>query len=124
MEGKKILIIEDEVSLLHALSAKLNEAGFVILEAKNGEEGLKMALAEHPDLILLDIIMPRMDGISLLKKLRVDDWGKNAPVIVLSNLSDADNSVKAVSGNVSDYLIKSDWKIADVVAKIKEKLGA
>ncbi|MBT4349350.1 response regulator [bacterium] len=122
MKDKKILIIEDELSLARALSAKLIDQGCDILEAKNGEEGLSMALDQHPDLILLDIIMPRMDGISMLKKLRVDDWGKDVPVIILSNLSDGDKSIDVVDGDISAYLVKSDWKIEDIVDKIKDTL--
>lgn len=122
MEDKKILLIEDEVALLDALVLKLNSEGFSTLIAKNGEEGLEVALNNHPDLILLDIIMPKMDGITMLKKLRTDPWGHDVPVVILSNLTDADKNVNIVDSGVEAYLVKSDMPIADIVLKIKDVL--
>lgn len=122
MEEKKILLVEDEIALLDALVLKLNSEGFTTLIAKNGEEGLKVALDNHPDLILLDIIMPKMDGITMLKKLRTDSWGHDVPVIILSNLTDADKNVNIVDSSVEAYLVKSDMPISDIIGKIKEVL--
>ncbi|MBT3538876.1 response regulator [Candidatus Parcubacteria bacterium] len=119
---KKILIVEDEKSLLEALKRKFSSEKFAVFEAKNGEEGLEMALKEHPDLILLDIVMPKMDGITVLGKLREDSWGKDAKVIILSNLSDATKVSEASKQGSFDYLVKSDWRIEDVVKKAKEIL--
>ena len=119
---KKILIVEDEVSLLNVLSEKLKLEGFEILEAKNGEEGLDLAIKQKPDLILLDIIMPKMDGITMLGKLRENSWGKHVPVIILTNLSSGSEILKSVEKKVFSYLIKSDWKLEDVVKKIKKAL--
>ncbi|MBI5221908.1 MAG: response regulator [Candidatus Magasanikbacteria bacterium] len=124
MENKKtILIVEDEVSLLNALRDKLTREGFVTLEAKNGEEGLEVALREHPDLILLDIIMPVMDGMTMLSKLRNDSWGKKVKVIILTNLSDTEKVSAAMAKGTFDYLVKADWKLEEVIVKIKERLG-
>jgi len=120
--SKKILIIEDETALLKALIMKLETSEFVLTEATNGKDGLGMALRGHPDLILLDIIMPVMDGITMLRELRKDEWGKDAKVILLTNLSDAEKVEEAESQGVHDYLIKSDWRIEDVVKKINEVL--
>lgn len=120
---KKILIIEDERTLLQALEQKFQSEGYDVISAKNGEEGLDVALSHHPDLILLDIVMPKMDGLSMLEKLRDDEWGKTAQVIMLSNLSDAEKVESATKYDVHDYLVKSDWKIQDVLKKVKEKLG-
>jgi DNA-binding response OmpR family regulator len=122
MIDKKILVIEDDLSLAGALIAKLDLEGFVTMNAKNGEEGLELAFSNHPDLILLDIIMPKMDGITMLKKLRVDSWGKDVPVVILSNLSDADKNIDVVDSSAQAYLIKSDWTLQDVVSKVKEIL--
>jgi len=121
-EKKTILIAEDEISLLQALTDKFTREGFNVLEAKNGKEGLEIALEKHPDLILLDLIMPKMDGITMLKKLREDEWGKNVEVIVLTNLSDASTVAKVVEKGAFDFLVKSDWKLSDVVERVKEKL--
>ncbi|OGI26051.1 MAG: hypothetical protein A3J76_05605 [Candidatus Moranbacteria bacterium RBG_13_45_13] len=124
MENKKtILIVEDEISMLNALRDKFTREGFEVLEAKNGEEGLEIALRDHPDLILLDIVMPKMDGMTMLKRIRADAWGKDVKVIILTNLSDNEKTAAALAQGSYDYLVKSDWKIEDVVAKVKERLG-
>lgn len=124
-QPKKILIVEDEIPLREALVDKLTREGFDALEAKNGEEGLQAALKEKPDLILLDIIMPVMDGMTMMKKLREDEWGKKVPIILLTNLSATEERI--VKGIVENepayYLVKSDWKIGDVVKKVKERLA-
>lgn len=121
---QKILIIEDEPALLTALVDKFSHEGSSCLEAKNGEEGLAVALREHPDVILLDIIMPVMNGIMMLKKLIADnEWGKTVPVIILTNLNDAEKVSGSVTCGKYEYLIKSDWQIEDIVKKVKEKLG-
>lgn len=121
--NKTILIVEDEEDLREALIDKLRREGFLPLGAKDGEEGLKLALKEHPDLILLDIVMPKMDGMTMMKKLREDNWGKNVSIILLTNLSATE---EIVTGIVEDrpfyYLVKSDWKINDVIEKVKEVL--
>ncbi len=123
MENKKtILIVEDERPLREALHDKLTRAGFSTLEAENGEEGLEVSLREHPDLILLDIVMPKMDGMTMLKKLREDKWGKDAKVIILTNLSDLENISEAVIQGSYEYILKSDWRIEDVIAKVRELL--
>lgn len=123
---KKILIVEiveDEPSLIEALRNKLNKEGFSVLEARNGKIGLDLALKERPDLILLDIIMPVMDGLTMLQELRKkDEWGKNVPVIILTNLSDDKKVMEAVKEGSYDYLIKSDWSINEVISKVRERL--
>lgn len=117
----KILIVEDEQDMLEALVDKLTSEGFKIIEAKNGEDGLEKALKEQPDLILLDIVMPKMDGMTMMKKLREDKWGRKVPIILLTNLSVTDDIIKGVvEDEPSYYLVKSDWKIEDVVKKVKE----
>ncbi len=119
---KKVLIVEDEASLQKALLSKLEKGGYEVLQAFDGEEGLKMALAEKPDLILLDIIMPKMDGVTMLNKIREDEWGRNAKVIILTNLSEGNQVVAALDKGVHDYLVKADWRIEEVMEKIEDKL--
>ena len=121
-QTQKILIVEDEIPLLNILSNKLAGEGFVVLEAKNGTTGLEMALAEHPDLILLDIILPGMDGITVLKQLHADRWGKKAKVVMLTNLGDNQSVASALALGSRDFLVKSDWKIEDVVKVVHDKL--
>lgn len=121
---KKILIVEDEVTVFNALKDKLSINGFEVLEAKNGKEGLSIALREHPDLILLDIIMPKMGGITMMENLRSDSWGAKVPIIILTNLNSDDSIIKAIEDNKpSFYLVKSDWNINDIVIKVRELLG-
>lgn len=120
---KKILIVEDELPLLKALTDKFAREGFQTLQAQNGQEGLTLARSEHPDLILLDIIMPVMDGMTMLKHLRSDDWGKTVPVIILTNLSPDDKTLwNVVATEPSYYLLKADRKIEELVTKTKEIL--
>lgn len=123
LEPKTILIVEDETPLRSALQEKFTREGFSVLEARDGEEGLNAALEKHPDIILLDIIMPKMDGLTVLKKLQEDSSGKDIPVILLTNLSDDQKVAEAIKEGVYEYLVKSDWKLADLVKEVKEKLG-
>lgn len=119
---RTILIVEDEPQVIRLLSEHLYEAGFLIVKAMDGKEGLKKSLNEKPDLILLDIILPKMDGLTMLKKLRQDKWGKDAKVIILTNLSDGATVDTALQNGVYDFLVKADWKLADVVRKVKERM--
>jgi DNA-binding response OmpR family regulator len=126
MKGKKILIVEDELPLRNALLDILTFEEFAVLQADNGEEGLAVALKDHPDLILLDVVMPVMDGLTMLKKLRgTDDYGAHVPVIMLSNLSLYNENIsKGVNAmDPSYYLVKTDWALPDVVKKVKGLLS-
>lgn len=116
-------IIEDDIPLKNALSDKLRHEGFAILEAKNGKIGLEMALAEHPNLILLDLKMPIMDGITMLKILRGDPWGKNVPVIVLTNLDDSESMADTMGNDALYFFVKTNISLEEVIKKIKETLG-
>lgn len=124
-ENKKtVLIVEDDVALRNVLVEKLTDEKFEVLQASDGEAGLAAALEHHPNLILLDIFMPRMDGITMLSKLRAEDsWGKHINVIVLTNSTDA-QTIATVSGfGATDFLIKSEWSLEALVARIRERLG-
>lgn len=121
---KTILIIEDELPMLKALSDKFALEGFEILEAKDGAEGLEAAISKKPDLIVLDIFMPVMDGKAMFEKLRQDAWGKTVPVIILTNLNPDDKTLDQLMKNgPSYYFIKSKWKLEELVAKVKSELG-
>ena len=97
---QSILIIEDDGSYRSILVKKLKEEGFLAIEAKDGEEGLNISLEKHPDLILLDLIMPRMDGITMLKELREDEWGKNAKIIILTAIMDSQKIAQAIENKI------------------------
>ncbi len=119
---KTILIVEDESAIRNVLIDKFSSKDFIAIGARNGEEGLEVALDKHPDLILLDVIMPKMDGMTMLSKLREDTWGEKVKVILLTNLNDPEKTLEAMKNGAYDYLVKSDWKIDDVVDKVKERL--
>lgn len=123
IQTTKILIVEDDVQLMKSLRDKIKREGFITFAARDGKEGLKVGIQEKPDLILLDVIMPKMDGIEMLKKLREDSWGKGVLVILLSNDDDPDHIKETLKDNAVDYLIKSDWKLEDIIRRIKETLG-
>jgi len=121
---KKILIIEDEPALAKIISEKLSGSGFDSTIAADGEEGLLKAFEDRPDLIILDLILPKKDGLVVMRELREDGWGKTVPIIILTNLS-ADNKIttSVARNNPSYYLTKTEWPLDDVVLKVKEILG-
>lgn len=118
----KVLIVEDEEILLTALSEELKQQGFNIVGAKDGVEGVAMAAKELPDLILLDLVMPRMDGISALKEIKAKPETKDIPVVILTNLSDYDKVSDALSLGAMDYLVKANYRLEELVSKIKTVL--
>jgi DNA-binding response OmpR family regulator len=122
----KILIVKDEEIINKAYADKLRNQGFLVVVAKNGQEGLALALSEKPDLILLDILMPVMDGLAMMDALRNKNaYGKQVPIIFLTNLSASEERImKAiVDGQPAYYLVKSNWDISQVLEKIKERLS-
>ena len=124
--NKKVLIIEDEELMSKILEERFSKEGYQVLVAEDGEAGLAMALEKQPDIILLDIIMPKLDGISLMDKLRAaSDWGKHVPIILLTNLSADDNISEAIAKDKpADYLVKTNWSLDEIASKVKTKLGS
>jgi len=119
----KILIVEDEEDMRDTLADRFKQEGYEVLQAKNGEEGFNVALREKPAIILTDILMPKKHGIEMIKDIRSIEWGKDIPIIVLSNLSDAPYTADALESGAFHYLVKSDWSIDDVVEMVKSRLG-
>ena len=117
---KKILVIEDEATLQKALDDVLSQEGFEVFSATDGIIGLEVAKKEKPDLILLDIILPKMDGFEVLSKLKAND--ENTPVVILTNLSDLNDVQKALDLGATTYLVKADYHLNEVIQKIKEIL--
>ena len=120
---KKILFIEDESALQKAVSDFLNQEDFKVVSALDGETGLRMAKSEAPDLILLDLILPKLNGFEVLKELSVDEKTKKIPVIVLTNLEGVEDIKKALELGATTYLIKEDHRLEEVAEKIKKALG-
>lgn len=118
---RKVLVVEDEQLLLQALSDGLQKAGFHVVTAVNGKLGLAEAQKERPDIIILDIMMPVMDGIAMLQELRLAPWGKDTPVIILSNATGMDKVSAALQSGVTEYVVKSEASIADITARIQKK---
>lgn len=118
----KILIVEDEEILLTALSEELKQEGFEVAGAKDGVEGVEMAVSEKPDLILLDLVMPRLDGIGALKQMKDNPESNGIPVVILTNLSDYDKVSDALSLGAMDYLVKANYRLEELVNKIKTVL--
>lgn len=120
--NKKILIIDDDPNIRNAFIRRFIEEGFIALSASDGQAGLDLALKTKPDLILLDIVMPEMDGMTMLQKLRQDAWGASAKVIILTDLNEIVKTPENLARESFCYLVKSEWKIEDVMARAKEML--
>jgi len=121
--AKKILIAEDEEAIRGVMYDALVAEGFSVSVAGDGHEALVKISETKPDLILLDVLMPRMDGTAVLKELQANDETKSIPVILLTNLDELETVSKAVDAEATDYIVKADWSIQDIVTKIKNKLN-
>ena len=115
----KILIIEDDKFLRELILRKLSDEGFDIVEAVDGEEGIKKVKAEKPDLILLDLILPGIDGFEVLSKTKEDPNSASIPVIILSNLGQKEEVEKGLKLGAIDYLIKAHFTPGEIIEKIK-----
>lgn len=120
---KNILLVEDDVFVSDIYQTKLTHDGFAVVAARNGLEAIKILETEVPDLILLDIIMPYVDGMEVLKKIKGDDRLKKIPVILLTNLSEKEKIDKALEIGADDYLIKSHFTPSEVMEKINALLN-
>lgn len=118
-----ILIIEDSTLLRAVAHDAMEGAGYRVIDAENGKIGLERALKEHPDLIMLDLVMPVMDGVTMYGLLRKDPWGKGVYVVVLTGVKDAEISETMKNDPNLSYLSKEHWMMDDVVEKIKNELG-
>lgn len=118
----KVLIVDDDAFLAGIYATKLELEGFEVASARDGEEGVKVALEEKPDLILLDVLMPKLDGFEVLKRLKSEETTKDIPVIMLTNLGQKEDVEKGISEGAVDYLIKAHFVPAEAVAKIKKVL--
>jgi adenylate cyclase len=119
----KILVVEDEEILLTALQEELKQGGYETLGAIDGEDGLTKVKEFKPDLILLDLVMPKMDGMAVLKKLKVDPETLTIPVVILTNLSDYERISEALSLGAKDYLVKANYSLNDLMEKVKSVLA-
>ena len=119
-EAKKILVIDDDQMLLKLLSSELEKIGFVVDVALDGEEGLRKVRDVRPDVILLDIVLPKLDGMSMLKKLKQDPQTASIPVVMLTNLQTNESVAEAVEAGSAEYLVKVHYTPEDICKKVKE----
>lgn len=120
----RILVVEDDRFLRKAAEAALRRQGFTVLTAQDGEEGLRMARAEVPDLILLDLIMPGLQGFEVLRLLKADAGTSQIPIIVLSNLGQESDMKQALDGGAEAYLVKANLALDDLIKRVKEVFAA
>ena len=120
---KKILIIEDEEILLDLIQKRLTQEGYKIYIARNGEEGLEKIKEEKPDLILLDIVMPKMGGFEVMERINKDKEFKDIPIIIISNSGQPVELSRAKELGIKDWLIKTDFDPSEVVGKVKKQLN-
>lgn len=119
----KILIVDDEKLLNDLYVTKFKKEGYEVFSAFNGEDALQLARQEDPDLILLDILMPKLNGIETLKEIRLDDNLKNTPVVILSVLGEPDDVSQGLEAGANGYLVKGQSTPAETVEKVKEMLA-
>jgi len=120
--AKTILVIEDDKFLRELISRKLTGEGFDVLEAVDGEEGIKKIKEGKPDLVLLDLILPSIDGFEVLTRVRDDPEVSSIPIIILSNLGQREEVEKGLKLGAIDYLIKAHFTPGEIIEKIKNVL--
>ena len=121
--AKKILMVEDEKALQSTLGELLTSEGFALAQAYDGQEGLEMAQSENPDLILLDLRLPKKDGFEVLKELKSDKKTSEIPVIIFTNLETAEDINKALEAGATTYIVKANYGLEDILVKIKETIS-
>ncbi len=122
VKQQKVLIIEDDGFLVQMYASKLEMEGFKVLAATDGEKGSRIIKKEHPDLILLDLLLPKKDGFEVLEELKKDKMLKDIPVVVLTNLGQKEDIERCYKLGAKDYLIKAHFIPSEVIAKLKSIL--
>lgn len=119
----KILLVEDDHVIRSIYETILSQEGFNLVVAVDGVEGLEAAEAQFPSLILLDLMMPNLDGVGMLKKLRQTDWGKGIPVVILTNIGPNEITADIKKLNVMDTLVKVDLSPSELIEKVQNYLN-
>jgi len=120
--SRKILVIEDDKFLRELISQKLLKEGYDIAEANDGEKGIEAVKKENPGLVLLDLILPGIDGFEVLARIKADPEISEIPIIILSNLGQKDDIEKGLKMGAADYLIKAHFTPAEIIEKIRSVL--
>lgn len=119
---KTILIVEDEADLREALSTALAYEGYRVVQAKDGAEGVEKAIAERPNLMLLDIVMPEKDGLEVLKELKEKEEVKDTKIIVMTVLDDLEKIAEVVESGGDEYIVKTDITLEGIIQKVRSSL--
>jgi len=117
MEKKKVLIVEDDVALRQALTEFLEADNFVVITASDGKEAVSLTKNNKPDIVLLDIILPKKDGFEVIKEIKADNEIKDIPIVLLTNLGSLSDIEKALALGATTYLVKGDYKLEEIVTK-------
>jgi DNA-binding response OmpR family regulator len=120
--GKRILLVEDDRFLRRACEASLRQRGFTVIAASDGEEGLRLARAERPDLILLDLLMPKLPGVDVLRALKADPATKAIPVLILSNSSREQDVSEVTNLGAVDYWVKANLSLKELGERVARLL--
>jgi DNA-binding response OmpR family regulator len=123
LQQKTVLVVDDDPLFQEELTGALTGAGYRVKNAYDGEAGMQSILKEAPDLVVLDLVLPKKNGFKVLHEMKRREEKKGIPVIVLSNLQNSDNIEIAVRLGVTDYLVKSNYTTAQIVKKIQSVLG-
>lgn len=122
MTKDKLLIVEDEPFLLDMYKMKFKQGGFEVISATDGEEAIKISRREKPDIILLDIMMPKIDGFEVLENLKKNSLTKSIPVLIFSNFSQKEQKEKGIALGAADYFVKTNYTPAQVLEKVESVL--
>ncbi len=120
---KKVLVVDDEKDLRDAMATALSYEGYDVTTAADGLEAFSLAEKIQPDIILLDIMMPLQDGITTLKAIRKEGWGKRTPVLVMTVLDDMNKVAEALEAGATEYLVKTDIALGTIVQKVKDRIS-
>lgn len=121
-QQKRVLLVENDIFIAEIYALSLQKAGFKVIVAEDGEKGVQMAKENHPDLILLDLLLPKLSGLEVLKILKNDPELKDTPVIIITNFSDSESTKKSFEMGALDYLVKVNIDSNDIVQRAKEIL--
>ena len=124
MTNTTVLIADDDESIREMYSAAFSAAGIGVITAVDGNQCVELALKHHPDAILVDIMMPKLGGHEAVSKIRMDDWGKTAKVVFLTNMSDAENVVQAVEERSEEYIVKANTSPKEVINQVRQAMHA
>ncbi|HSX01611.1 MAG TPA: response regulator [Candidatus Saccharimonas sp.] len=119
----KVAIIEDDIAIVQMYRTKFENEGYQVETAGDGETGLELIESYQPDIILLDLMMPNMNGLDMLQKLRAQPGGKDAKVVVLTNMGDTETATRVYKMAADDYIVKAEMTPKDVAERVKKLLA-